>query len=69
MKTFKHCGVTYKEIVAFTEESLFEIISVNDIEYRVERLKRPCKNYSDLAKVFCNGKEYSTYAKFLKSVK
>jgi hypothetical protein len=66
---FKHCGVTYKVITEYTDEIQTQVIEVNGTEYKLSYIPRPCKNESDLRKVFCNGIEYSNFAKFLKSIK
>jgi hypothetical protein len=68
-KSTKHCKVSYEVVVPYTDETLFQIISVNEQEYRIDYLPRPCNTISDLYCVLHKGVRYSTFAKFLKSVK
>jgi hypothetical protein len=64
----KHCKVQYKIVTPYSDNTLFEIIEVNGINYRLDFLPRPCKTVSDLYCVYYNGIRFSTFAKFLKSI-
>jgi hypothetical protein len=64
----KHCKVNYETIVPYSDETLFQIIKMNEIEYKVEYLPRPCSSTSDLYAVYYKGIRFSTFAKFLKAI-
>jgi len=68
MKTIKHCKKQYEVIIPYTDASLIQVIRVNEKDYKLEYLPRPCKNYAELFSVYHNGVRFSTLAKFLKSV-
>jgi hypothetical protein len=64
----KHCKKQFKVIIPYSDEGLIQVIEINGIEYKLEYLPRPCKNYSDLFCVYYQGVRFATLAKFLKTV-
>ncbi len=67
MKTeFNHCKNQYNVIQDYSDLTNIEVILFKGVEYKIERLPRPCKNETDLRVVIVNGVKYSSFAKFLK---
>ena len=69
MTKINHCKCSYEVIVPFSDDTLVQIILVNGVEYKLDYLPRPAKNYSDLFCVYNKGIRYNTLAKFLKFIK
>lgn len=69
MKTIKHCKKEYSILVNYSEITNLEIIEFNGIVYEILRNPRPTTTEAQLICVFVNGIKYSTFAKFLKTIK
>jgi|688.fasta_scaffold898336_2 hypothetical protein len=64
----QHCKVSYLVIEDYSDETLKQIIEINNVQYTVTYNPRPCNTEAELRCVFHNGIKYSTFAKFLKSI-